>query len=112
MASDSRPSSDLPSARDQAHASSPHAWIFMGRSQRRSSHIGQTSQIEVLLRPSESIRGPGKGSSSDALIGGPRLMEKKMVRSKFEQRDEPDLLKQATEAIPAVFPNPERLSCP
>ena len=39
-------------------------------------------------------------------------MEKKMVRSKFEQRDEPDLLKVATEAIPAVFPNPERLSCP
>jgi hypothetical protein len=39
-------------------------------------------------------------------------MEKKMARSKFEQRDESDLVRAATDAIPVVFPNPERLSCP
>ena len=35
-----------------------------------------------------------------------------LARPTFEPRDETDLLKAATEALPAVFPNPERLSCP
>src|SRR5665213_1101913 len=39
-------------------------------------------------------------------------MAKNLARTKFEPRDETDLLKAATEALPAVFPNPERLSCP
>ena len=39
-------------------------------------------------------------------------MAKNLARPKFEPRDETDLLKAATEALPAVFPNPERLSCP
>jgi hypothetical protein len=39
-------------------------------------------------------------------------MAKNLARPKFEPRDETDLLRAATEALPAVFPNPERLSCP
>jgi hypothetical protein len=39
-------------------------------------------------------------------------MAKNLARTKFEPRDETDLLKAATEALPAVFPNPDRLSCP
>jgi hypothetical protein len=39
-------------------------------------------------------------------------MAKNLARTKFEPKDETDLLKAATEALPAVFPNPERLSCP
>jgi hypothetical protein len=39
-------------------------------------------------------------------------MAKDLVRPKFEPRDETDLVRAATEALPAVFPNPERLNCP
>jgi hypothetical protein len=39
-------------------------------------------------------------------------MGKKPTPPKFERRNETDLLRVATEALPADFPNPERLSCP
>jgi hypothetical protein len=39
-------------------------------------------------------------------------MAKDLVRPKFEPADEADLVRAATEALPAVFANPERLSCP
>ena len=39
-------------------------------------------------------------------------MAKKATEPKFGPRNETDLLRVATEAIPSDFPNPERLSCP
>ena len=39
-------------------------------------------------------------------------MAKKMTEPKFGRRNETDLLRVATEALPSDFPNPERLSCP
>jgi hypothetical protein len=39
-------------------------------------------------------------------------MAKDLARPKFEPSDETDLVRAATEALPAVFPNPERRSCP
>jgi hypothetical protein len=39
-------------------------------------------------------------------------MARKPTRPKFGRRNETDLLKVATEALPSEFPNPERLSCP
>jgi hypothetical protein len=39
-------------------------------------------------------------------------MAKKPTEPKFGRRNETDLLRVATEALPSDFPNPERLSCP
>jgi hypothetical protein len=39
-------------------------------------------------------------------------MARKSARPKFERRNEMELLKAASEALPSDFPNPERLSCP
>jgi hypothetical protein len=39
-------------------------------------------------------------------------MARKPTRPKFGRRNETDLLRVATEALPSDFPNPERLSCP
>ena len=39
-------------------------------------------------------------------------MGRKQTPPKFERRNETDLLRVATEALPSDFPNPERLSCP
>lgn len=39
-------------------------------------------------------------------------MAKELARPKFERRDETELIRAAAEALPSVFPNPERLSCP
>jgi hypothetical protein len=39
-------------------------------------------------------------------------MAKKPTGPKFGRRNETDLLRVATEALPSDFPNPERLSCP
>lgn len=39
-------------------------------------------------------------------------MQRQPTRPKFRRKDEIDLLRTATEAIPSDFPNPERLSCP
>jgi len=39
-------------------------------------------------------------------------MAKKQIPPKFGRRNEADLLRVATKAVPSDFPNPERLSCP